>query len=283
MDSGDSKISMACLDDIAETLLIPLSARVLAPRLNPDLGFRDPMAEALFGRLDVDPGRFVGDRASMRGSVVRARWFDKVARAFLDRHPDGLVVSMGSGLDARAQRIGYRPRNGGAWIDLDRPEVVELRRTLLPVAPSVGDLAADLNETGWLQQLPWRQGQPALFLAEGVMMYLEPRGAEGLVRAIGKMADQRGGAIELAFDYASRWMVRNSGRHPSVKKTNARFSWALDRPSDLENLDRQLCVAEQSDITAKSGTLPALMGKLHRLFTGREIYACARFDRAPAT
>lgn len=67
------KLSVGDLDATAETLLIPLSARVLAPELNPDLGFRDPMAEALFKRLDADPRRFAGDRASMRGSIVRAR------------------------------------------------------------------------------------------------------------------------------------------------------------------------------------------------------------------
>ncbi len=273
------KLSVGDLDATAETLLIPLSARVLAPELNPDLGFRDPMAEALFERLDADPRRFAGDRASMRGSIVRARWFDRIVSDFLLRHSDGLIVSMGSGLDARAQRLGYAPEGEGRWCDIDMAPVVALRHSLLAPVNGVADLTADLNDVSWLARLPWQAGQPALFLAEGVTMYLEPQGAEGLIRAIGDAADERHSPIELAFDYASPWMVRNARRHPSVRKTGAVFRWALGRPGDLLKIDAQLRVGQQIDITAASGFVPALMGKIHRVITGREIYACLSLSR----
>lgn len=74
-------------------------------------------------------------------------------------------------------------------------------------------------------------------------------------------------------------MVRNARRHPSVRKTGAVFRWALGRPGDLLKIDAQLRVGQQIDITAASGFVPALMGKIHRVITGREIYACLSLSR----
>jgi hypothetical protein len=64
-----------------------------------------------------------------------------------------------------------------------------------------------------------------------------------------------------------------------VKKTKARFQWALARPSDLRAIDHRLADVEHEDITAISGFLPAMMGRIHRLLTAREIYACVRYER----
>lgn len=277
------KLSIAGLGAVAQTLLIPLSARALAGRLNPDLAFRDRIAEALLERLDTDPRRFAGDRGSMRGSLIRACWFDQVARHFLNKYRDGLVVSMGSGLDARAQRIGYTPIAGGSWIDLDVPEVVSLRRALLPKSPGVSDLDVDLNNIDWLDQLPWRQGQPALFLAEGVTMYLRRESAERLIRAIGYVADRKKSFTGLAFDYASPWLVRHSRWNPAAKKTAARFGWALGHPSDLRDWDPQLRFVEQHSVAAVSGKLAVLLSKIHRVWSGRELHACVRFERGMLT
>lgn len=282
-EQTSEQISVAALNDVAETLLIPLVARAEAQRLNPDLGFADPTARTIMDRLEADPDRFAGDKASMRGGVLRAQWFDRVTTDFLARHPDGLCVSLGAGLDTRAQRVGFPGREDAAWTDVDCEAVVALRRTLIGAQPRVSQVAADLNETGWIESLSWPEARPALFMAEGVMMYLTPGGAEGLIEALGAAAEKRGAALVLAFDYASPLMVRHSRRHPSVKKTRARFAWALRRPRDLQRIDPALVCTEQADISAGCGFVSAAMSKLHRWLTlGRMIYACARFERQPA-
>ncbi|MBS0222155.1 MAG: class I SAM-dependent methyltransferase [Proteobacteria bacterium] len=275
-------VSTMELGDVSETLLIPLAARALAPRLNPDLHFRDPAAEQVVARLAVDLSRFAGDRASMRGSIVRAGWFDRVAREFITSHRDALCVALGAGLDSRAARVGIEHFPSVDWIDLDLAPVVSLRRKLLDPVPHAADLIADLADPGWIDDMPWPRNRPALFVAEGVLMYLRPAEVERFVRCLAAAAQRRAAAVTLAFDYASPWMVRNSRRHPSVKKTRARFSWALRRPSDLQSLDGKLVVAEHVDITARSGLLAATLGRVHRLLTGREVYACVRYVRPAA-
>lgn len=209
MDVLQGSLFSGQLGEVAKTLLIPLAARALAPTLNPDLNYRDAIAEELFRRLDVTPERFADDRASQ----------------------------------------------------------------------NVTGCVADLNDAHWLQNLPWCEGRPALFLAEGVLMYLTQDGVESLIRGVAATADGYEAPVELAFDYASPWMVRNSHRHPSVKKTQARFQWALARPEDLRSIDPRPTLVGQENVTVKSGAIPALMNRVHRLFTGRDIYACVHYRR----
>ena len=63
---------------------------------------------------------------------------------------DKVVVNVGCGLDTRFQRIG-----GGkaVFFDMDLPEVIALRRELIPEQPGNAYIAASLLETGWMDDL----------------------------------------------------------------------------------------------------------------------------------
>lgn len=268
-----TKLSVKGLGDVPETLLIPLAARILAPSLNPDLGFDDPAAPQIAERLAFDPARYAGDRGSMRGSIVRAQWFDGVARKFIAVHPDGLAISLGSGLDARPQRVGVPA--GFDWVDLDFPEVVALRRALLPDSNSIAADATDV--AGWAAALPWREGRPALVIAEGVLMYFEPGAAEATIAAIARTARARRSSLELTFDFASPLMVAQSRRHPSVSKTNARFAWALPRPERLDAIAPGLELVETYDIMRRSGAMARIISATYGLLSRRRFYGAARY------
>jgi phosphatidylethanolamine/phosphatidyl-N-methylethanolamine N-methyltransferase len=62
---------------------------------------------------------------------MRVRQFDAFARAFLAGRPGGLVVDIGCGLDTRFDRLDDGQMS---WLGLDLPEVISLRRQLLPNA-----------------------------------------------------------------------------------------------------------------------------------------------------
>lgn len=275
-------VSVSSLEDVPETLLIPLAARAAAPDLNPDLGFSDPAAQAIIARIDASLHRFVQDRATMRGCIVRAQWFDRVASAFLRRFPDGLCVSLGSGLDTRAERIGFSAAQGAQWIDMDLEEVMALRRRLIPPMPGVTSLVADLSRPDWLDALPWPASRPALFLSEGMLIYFRPEEAEALIRRIGAAATARDAVIELAFDYVSPLMMRRSHHHLAVGKTRARFAWPVKRPTDLLRVDGKLDFRGEVDIARDSGPAAGFISFVYRTLTfGRRVYATAHFERRP--
>ena len=86
---------------------------------------RDDLAEAVLARFDpkeIAPLRMAGHDHTF--TMMRARQFDRQAQAFLDAHPDCVMVELGCGLDTRPARIDNGRRT---WIGLDFPEVISLR------------------------------------------------------------------------------------------------------------------------------------------------------------
>ena len=116
---------------VAETLLIPLYMRAKESRRdNPVL--YDKAAERLADSLEYDYSQFDGAKLSEVGCVVRGWYFDRAVRRFIEAHSRPVVVNVGCGLDTRFQRIG----DGKAvFYDLDLPEVITLRRELIPEQP----------------------------------------------------------------------------------------------------------------------------------------------------
>ena len=129
---------------VAETLLIPLYYRAKeSRRKNPILN--DKVAEGLVDSLEYDYSRFDGAKLSEVGCVVRGWFFDRAVRRFIGKHADAVVVNVGCGLDTRFQRIG----DGKAvFYDMDLPEVIALRRELIPEQPGNPYIAASLL-AGW--------------------------------------------------------------------------------------------------------------------------------------
>ena len=60
--------------------------------------------------------------------ALRAKQLDDWCADFLHRHPDAVALRLGCGLDGRVFRLAPPP--SVLWVDLDQPEVIELRRTL---------------------------------------------------------------------------------------------------------------------------------------------------------
>lgn len=268
---------LSTLSGVPETALITLAARILAPKQNPDLGFADSAAEQIASRLGFDPGRFSDDRGSMRGSIVRALWFDHVARGFVSECPDGLVISIGSGLDTRANRIA--PPAAVRWVDIDFAEMTALREELVPPLPNVRNVAADgTNVAAWANAVDWKDRQPVLVLAEGVSMYLDPASGEAWVRGLVMTARQKASPMTLAVDLASPFMAQVGHRNPSVAKTGASFTWGVGEPKMLSQLAPELHLVETYDVASRSGFFARLVGNIYRLLTGRSIYSCARFQ-----
>lgn len=64
--------------------------------------------------------------------MVRGWFFDRAVRRFIGKHANAVVVNVGCGLSTRFQRIG----DGKAvFYDMDLPEVIALRRELIPEQP----------------------------------------------------------------------------------------------------------------------------------------------------
>jgi O-methyltransferase involved in polyketide biosynthesis len=216
------------LQGVARTLLVPLACRA-RESARPDALLRDPRATELLAQLEGGPDCLMGMGEMDRTfTVLRARQFDRCARAFLAAHPAGLVVDIGCGLDTRFGRLDDGQLS---WLGLDLPEVITLRRLYLPDAERSQSLPCSLIDLAW-QDVVAQMSKPVIFLAEGVFPYLSQAEIKPVVTAL---AGRFPGG-ELVFDALSSFSVRLHNRaHPVLRESGARLNWSVDVPPALES------------------------------------------------
>ena len=199
-----SEIDLQSLSGVAETSLIILYIRALESQ-RPDALLKDEQAEALVSQMDQDFLRKKLARIeeyTQVATIMRSREFDRQAKDFLTRCPEAVVVHIGCGLDSRFDRVD----NGTVeWYDLDLPEVMALHRKLIGgEAAHHHFLACSVSRQRVVERSKHSYHQRSfLFLAEGVLMYLEETQVKSLVLTL---KEQFPGA-ELVFDAFSPFLV----------------------------------------------------------------------------
>jgi methyltransferase (TIGR00027 family) len=225
-----SELSLQNLSDVAETLLMMLYIRATESQ-RPDALIKDERAEALVARMDQDflRGKLAKvEDYSQVAIVLRSREFDRHARDFLARHLEAVVVHIGCGLDTRFERVDDGQVE---WYDLDLPDVIDLRRKLIgDEARRYHLLGCSVLDSAWLETVSVHCQRPFLFLAEGVLMYLE----EAQVRSLALALKEHFPGAELVFDAFSPFFVWANNRRVARTQVGARCHWALKRSRDLE-------------------------------------------------
>lgn len=189
---------------VQETLIIPLYARKLCTERFPKT-FQDQSAIELMNRLDYDFSELEKKSESMMqvfGALECAMRQNDLAwevQDYLKIHPNAAVINLGCGLD----QTGRNCDNGTCLIyNIDFPDVIKVRNKLLPAGDRERNLAADLNNVSWFDEINSSGG--AVFFAAGVFYYFQ---TEKVKRLIAAMANRfpRG---RLVFDAAGRPAVK---------------------------------------------------------------------------
>lgn len=239
------------LPDAMETSLIMLYGLALDARAKPTL-LGDGMAAQAVQRIDYDFKRLPlssSDRTSAAKVVSRARYFDTWVREFLAAHHEATVLHLGAGLDPRVWRIDPGPEV--RWYDVDYPGVVEARRRLFPERANYQLVASSVTDPEWLEAVP--TDRPALVIAQGLTMYLDPDQGRMLFRRI-------------TDHFPSGTIILDTHNWLGVRFVNAmlkrRFGtpllhWAIDDARQLERADPKLrCTGLMSAVS------PALVDEL---------------------
>jgi len=207
------------LGGVPETMLWTLHARAAEFTARRSV-LRDSRAAALVRLIDCDFSRRFGP--PNRLFAVRAALLDKVLRAWVKRHPDGLVVSLGEGLETQAWRVD----NGRLrWLSVDLPESIRAREVFLLPAGRFEHLAADVTSETWFSRVDAAKG--VFFVAQGLFMYLPPDAVETLFK---RLAARFPGA-DLAFDVIHRSLsaATCTKQEPGQYFSLPPMPWGLDR------------------------------------------------------
>lgn len=271
------------LKGVAETLFIPLAARAFdAATQRPILG--DVYAQDVLDKLDYD-----FDKATMAPSncakvVLRTRQFDRWTASFLAAHPQATVLHLGCGLDSRVQRVEW----GGdtRWIDVDLPEVIALRRNVLPLSFSGRDyrlIGASVTESAWLEDIP--ADRPTVVVMEGLLSYLIEEDVRGLLsRLVDRLHEG-----ELLFECVNAAVLSalRKGAIKPVERMGAQFQWAVDDLKKLEDIHPHLemvesiCFVEAPGVEELSLVSRASMYLLSWIPSARESVRFVRFRFRP--
>jgi len=160
------------LDGVSETMLWTLYDRASEAR-RPDGVLVDPDSVRICDAIDYDFTRHFGDPVG--SFAARAAEIDQLLRRWLERHPDGLIVSLGEGLETQ----GLRVDNGRMrWLTVDLPAAIELRKHFLPSSKRFRHVTASVFEPGWMDEI---EPTPDVFIVvQGLFMYLEPEAVRRL-------------------------------------------------------------------------------------------------------
>lgn len=197
--SSEPKIDGGVLTGVSETALLTLKVRATEAR-RPDGIIEDPMAIELVDAIEYDFAKFGYTRR--QDMALRALAFDDATRTYLVDHPTATVVALAEGLQTSFYRIaaadvGDRFR----WLTVDLPPIVELRNRLLPASDRVTVCAQSALDFGWMDLVDNADG--VFITAEGLLMYLQPTEAMGLITECARRFP--GG--RMMFDLPPSWFA----------------------------------------------------------------------------
>jgi len=219
------------LTGIPETLLITVRARAEETHRQDSL-LSDPYAVDILNRIKlIESAKSKVASSSQIGVVVRTQLFDRIVIDFLKKSPDGIVVALGCGLDARYERL---KQPCSCWFDLDLPESIDIRKSFFQEKENYKMIAKSMLDFSWMDLIP--QKQPLLIISEGVFMYFQEEQIKPLVLEVFRRFPH----AEMAFDTIPPFLAKRSNLHTEVRKYNVSFEWGLDKAEDLKQWNNQI-------------------------------------------
>jgi len=239
MKERDIKID---LDALQETLLLPLWARAReAEKKNPIVC--EIYARDIIARIDYDFSRIeAGTEGHQLIWAVRAYNFDNTVRTFLENNRNAVVINIGAGLDTTFQRVD----NGSVLsINIDLPEVVALRRKLIPGSEREMTIAKSVFDFTWMDDIAQHTKERSImFMAAGVLFYFKASELEVLFR---KLADAYPSAhfIFDAMSWFSVWATNLTIMRKSDMDSSTLLKWHLKKASKLRKWIDTIRIVEE--------------------------------------
>lgn len=214
---------------VQETLVIPLYARKLAMDLYPE-NFTDHDCQELFERIEIElPKQHkIMDRVEAIMAATRQVDFACICKEYLTKHPRACVVNLGCGLDTTFRQIDNSLAKG---CNIDLLDVIKVRNELLPQTDREKNIAADLKNVSWFEQIDYKEEDGAVFFAAGVFYYFKK---EEVKQLLIKMAERFPGC-KLAFDATNERGLKN------MLKT-----WL--EPSEMGNINVYFSLEDKSEL-----------------------------------
>lgn len=214
------------LKGVQETLLIPLAARAFeskskTPRI------KDEKAVEILNKIEYDFEKFKG-KLSQEGVIARTIILDREVEKFIEKNKEATCISIGCGLDTRYYRIDH---GNVQWYNIDFPEVIALRKSLLSEDKNVHFIGKSALDKSWVQDVSVKNTK-VLIIIEGMLMYLKK---DELISLLSIIKNNFPGSIILA-EIMHPLIAKHSKQHDTVKRTDATFKFGVPSGKYIEKL-----------------------------------------------
>jgi O-methyltransferase involved in polyketide biosynthesis len=184
-------IATTQLTPVEQTAFLTEYARALDCRwARPVLS--DRLADDVVGRIDYDFAGLGVQTSVVCQTALRAKMLDDRVRAFVEKHPNAVVVDLGAGLDSGFYRVN--PPASVDWYSVDLPGIMALRDDVLPAHSQSHSVPVSLAERHWPEAIP--ADRPTMLIADGLFAFLPEAVIAGIFRRITEHFDSG----ELAFN-----------------------------------------------------------------------------------
>lgn len=244
------------LSQVSRTAILTLICRAVEAGKDGS-GFNDPMAilclERLISTASDEDRRWITSKQRMysglherdaKAGARRAQAFDQIANRFIAENPNCTVINLACGFDTRFWRI---ESGKCSYIELDLPEVINLKKKLLEDQPACEQIGASVLDTAWIDQVTTNGNTHFLLIAEGLFDWLLQQDAVRLLKEIGA----RFSLSQLVLDKIPGKYTQ--GIWKTLMRWHSRIEWGLDVawvsgiriPQDLEACGEALKVIGQ--------------------------------------
>lgn len=230
-------ITLPAFTPVENSLFLTLYGRALDSG-QPHSILGDTTAADIVRKVGRDAEDFPMARSGTFDIALRAKKLDDVVRQFIARHPDAVALDLGAGLDNRFVRVTV-PSTVDCY-EVDFPDVVGVRRQVLTQQPNIHQIAADLTDSDWLEQIPG--DRPAVIVGDGLAAFL---GQDDWVALLRRLTDHFPSG-EFAFNPYTRFHVWAVKRYRGTNSiADVVRNPGMDDPHDMEKWVPKLKLAEE--------------------------------------
>lgn len=240
------RIATSNLGTVQETMMIPLLGRAMETRKQNGI-IKDPKSVEIVEKLDYDFSRFSdkGSRRSMLRTTTRTVIMDRLVRKFIEEKPASTIVELGCGLNTRFERVD----NGALkWFDLDMPDIYEIWKQFFRESERKQFLPFSAFDATWMEKIAATQPSSLLIISEASVIYFPENQVKQLFVNLSRYFPKQ----HYLFDSASPEFVKTFVKHDALKYCNARFSWAIDKVTDLKKWDPDIKILQTIDLEIPS-------------------------------
>ncbi len=233
------------LSEVSRTAFLPLLCRAVESERNNPV-FSDPMAVLCLERLlsissEEEKNRimkwkkrYAGMNAhDAKARIQTVRSFDRIANLFISNHPGCTVINLACGFDTRFWRIENEKCK---YIELDLPEMIELKREILKDQLDYELIGCSVLDTAWIDKVTSNGNSNFLLLAEALFYYLPKQEVIRILQEIARRFNRSQLVLDMAPEKYTKglwkWMISLESRAWDI---DVSFVSGIDHPGEIES------------------------------------------------